>query len=219
MVTRIERRLEKINWDALRSAGLSDSIYVGGGAFLKNWNDIDIYPTLRGQFECLCFNDNFHRIIAETPNAITVEDIGSGIVLQFCNYYHPSLISLVNSFDYAHCQIGALINTAGRVISDIYHTSDFTAAMTQEGTWYTGSAYPLSSLFRAFKYHNRGRLVGRKLTLTIVNTIIDITKRGFTDWKDFKDQLDAVDLGLLPEDYDNCGDTLKRLYDLLQKKQ
>lgn len=37
-------------------------------------------------------------------------------------------------------------------------------------------------------------------------------KRGVSDYDDFKDQLDAVDLGLAPEDLKGIGDVIKQLY-------
>ena len=46
----------------------------------------------------------------------------------------------------------------------------------------------------------------------------DIVSRGFTDYEDFKDQLDAVDLGLLPEDIKQLdNDVLMDLFELLRK--
>jgi len=50
--------------------------------------------------------------------------------------------------------------------------------------------------------------------LTILHDIVD---RGFADYNDFKNQLDAVNLGLVPEDLDGCKDILRKLFDVLLK--
>lgn len=40
----------------------------------------------------------------------------------------------------------------------------------------------------------------------------DIIKRGVSDYQDFKDQLDAVDLGVAPEDFQGLESVIKELY-------
>ena len=53
-----------------------------------------------------------------------------------------------------------------------------------------------------------------------MNILGDIVERGFHDYQDFKDQLDAVDLGLLTEDFKQVDNAdLMKLFELLTGKK
>lgn len=178
-------------------------------------HDFDIYPW----GDDFIFDDIKSRIksvggyvITETRNALTV-NIG-GKVVQFCNYNKPTLIDLIESFDFAHIQIGVAVEIewepgspeegGGYKYSFIKHV-EYTDAWMQshllETTWYTGSEYPLSSLIRLNKYLQRGCYASKhEYKKDILNILNDIIKRGYKDYKDYKDQLAAIDLLLLEPD-------------------
>lgn len=180
-------------------------------------HDFDIYPWgTRFDFDeiSLRIESVGGYVITATRNALTV-NIG-GKVIQFCNYYKADLISLIESFDFAHIQIGVAVKIEWRpgegpddrggyessTVRYVEYTDNWVRAHMLETTWYTGSEYPLSSLLRLNKYIQRGCYVNnheyKKDVLRILN---DIIKRGYTDYEDYKDQLAAVDLLLLePEE-------------------
>lgn len=76
--------------------------------------------------------------------------------------------------------------------------------ITRQST-YTGSEYPLSSLIRLNKYVKRDIIKGKSYTIEVLKILNDIIKRGYTDYRDFKNQLDAVDLLLLEPKESNAA--------------
>lgn len=151
-------------------------------------------------------------IICETRNALTVNI--SGKVVQFCNYKKSDLISLIESFDFAHIQVGVAVEIEWgdgyecSYIKYVEYTDEWQRAHMLETTWYTGSEYPLSSLLRVMKYFKYGCYASKyeykKDVLKILN---DIISRGYENYKDYKDQLAAVDLLLLePEEREAAWD-------------
>lgn len=63
-------------------------------------------------------------------------------------------------------------------------------------TFFVGSEYPLSSLIRLVKYAKRGLYPKRRdYTADILRILTAIIERGYSGYEDFKDQLDAIDLG------------------------
>ena len=181
-------------------------------------HDFDIYPNDGHIFNFLEVKSRIESVggyvVCETRNALTV-NIG-GKVIQFCNYGKPNLISLIESFDFAHIQIGVAVKIEWRpgnfkddlggygssTICDVEFTDDWQKAHLLETTWYTGSEYPLSSLIRLSKYLQRGCYAKKheykKDVLRILNDIISC---GYEDYEDYKDQLAAIDLLLLePEE-------------------
>ena len=185
-------------------------------------HDFDIYPW-GSSFD---FDDIKSRVksvgghvIIETRNALTVNI--NGQVIQLCNYKKPDLISLIESFDFAHVQVGVAVKIEWgdgyerSYIQYVEYTDNWQRAHMLETTWYTGSEYPLSSLLRVMKYFKYGCYASKheykKDVLKILN---DIISRGYEDYKDYKDQLAAVDLLLLePEEkeaawnlYLTCGE-------------
>ena len=53
----------------------------------------------------------------------------------------------------------------------------------------------------------------------VINILANIIQRGFKDYDDFKDQLDAVDLGLLEEDYKDAKEDFLKLFEMLNKSE
>lgn len=208
----MHRASERIPFDELRKIGVTH-FYVGGNSLNRGApNDIDIYPIGTMSF----FDLEFQGIplLSQTKNATTLR-LG-GKIVQLCNYPKPSLKNLVDSFDYAHIQVGAEVKD--KDIVAVYFTEAWADAHLLEDTWFTGSEYPLSSLLRAFKYQERGDFAGKSYISSVLSIVCAVVERGFTSYEDFKDQLDAVDLGLVPEDFDEVGRAdLQRLYDVLTK--
>lgn len=196
------------------------SFYIAGNCLNREKiNDIDIFPLTLESFE-----DIFHRedlsldmnlkIISRTKNAITLKNNPN---IQLCLYFHKTLEDLVKSFDFAHIQVGAKIEN--NEITEIYFTDDYVISKTVGRTFYTKSKYPLSSLCRINKYIERGHFPNRTYIIDIINILSDIVERGFDNYDDFKDQLDAVDLGLVPDEIDAISKAnVIRLYNLLNKK-
>ena len=189
---------------------------VGGNSLNPNKpNDIDLYPI-----------DSFHlpekmpktiELLSRTKNATTIRY--NNTIVQFCNYQHPSLDELVRSFDFSHIQIGAEVElTQADIISEIYYTHAYIEARVLKDSTYTGSDYPLSSLFRLNKYSNRKEISRKQFFANSFRILTNVIERGFKDYEDFKDQLDAVDLGLVPEDFQEVDGSLMRLFELLERK-
>ena len=197
-----------------------DGYFVAGNSCNASApHDFDVYP----------WGDNFDfreiksriesvkgYVVIETRNALTV-NIG-GKIIQFCNYNKHDLISLIESFDFAHIQVGVAISIEWRpgdfkddiggykcsTIKYVEYTNNWQRAHMLETTWYTGSDYPLSSLLRTVKYFQRGHYANKyEYKKDIINILKDIISRGYKDYKDYKDQLAAIDLLLLePEEKD-----------------
>ena len=179
-------------------------------------HDFDIYPW-HTDFN---FEDIEPRVesvggyvIAETRNALTVNI--NGKVIQFCNYNKHDLVNLIESFDFAHIQVGVSVEIEWRpgdgedrggydssYVKCVEFTDNWQKAHMLETTWYTGSEYPLSSLLRTTKYFQYGCYANKhEYKKDILNILNDIISRGYKDYGDYKDQLAAVDLLLLePEE-------------------
>ena len=195
-------------------------------------HDFDLYPWYNNAFDFEGIKSRIESVggyvIIETRNALTV-NIG-GKTIQFCNYWKPDLISLIESFDFAHIQIGVAVTIEWRpgdfendiggymcsTIKFVEYTDNWQRAHMLETTWYTGSDYPLSSLLRTVKYFQRGAYANKfEYKKDIINILNNIISRGYNDYKDYKDQLAAIDLLLLePEEreaawalYLTCGNS------------
>lgn len=191
---------------------------AGNGCNAAAPHDFDIYPSGGHSFDFEEIRSRIESVggyvVIGTRNALTV-NIG-GKVIQFCNYRKPSLTALIESFDFAHIQIGIAVEIEWRpgdfeddpggyersVIKVVEYTNDWVQAHLLETTWYTGSEYPLSSLLRTTKYFQRGAYANKhEYKKDILNILNDIISRGYKDYHDYKDQLAAVDLLLLePEE-------------------
>lgn len=216
---RMEQRLKSIySAIAICLSYNYDGYFVAGNSCnAAAPHDFDIYPNDSHSFN---FDEIKSRIksvdgyvVIETRNALTVNI--SGNVIQFCNYRKPDLISLINSFDFAHIQIGIEVEIEWRpgecedrggyeysIIRKVEFTDAWQQAHLLETTWYTGSEYPLSSLLRTTKYFQRGAYAKKhEYKKDILNIMNDIISRGYENYQDYKDQLAAIDLLLLePEE-------------------
>ena len=179
----------------------SPFILAGGALCADKVNDYDLYPVEGHPFAWGKIEDKLEemhgKILFVSANALTAE-LPNGQVVQFCAYHKPTLKELVLSFDFTHIQAG--IKFAGYwadpCSDDVYVTSGFIAASVSGRTQYAGSEYPFSSHIRAGKYQARGRLTRIEAARTSARILDDILKRGFKDYADFKDQMDAIDLGM-----------------------
>jgi len=179
---------------------LNGTFYMAGGCFDQQIRDVDLFDYDGPKIKA--------ATIVETKNATTYAT--TPWPLQICKYLKPTLATLLESFDFAHCQVG--VKVRDRSVIDICWTKAFEDARLTQQTWFTGSEYPLASLFRFEKYKQRGLIKTIKSKIAILTAIY---KRGFKDYDDFKDQLDAVDLGLAPEEYKDALPELSEFYELL----
>lgn len=208
----IKDRVNKILLKLEKSIHISDCEFIIAGNALNNVNrstDIDIFVLDDMQEKNL--EDALKAwSVHSTRNAITYE-IGTNIV-QLCKYRYGSLKGLVDSFDYSHIQIGVLIKNL--VPEEVYFTEEYIEAKILGNSTYMGSKYPLSSIIRALKYKEYGELSKNRMVMSVILAVTDLIERGVEDYDDFKDQLDAVDLGVLPSDFKDFGDRKDRLTDL-----
>ncbi len=189
---------------------------VAGGCFMDDTpNDYDVYPAFGVTFDHERIRSNLKSLDGEvlysSKNALTVK-VG-GKVIQFCRFYKTTLAELVASFDFSHCQVGveyrARDNGEGGYaypkLESMEWTDDWMRYRINGQSTYTGSEYPLSSLIRMNKYVKRGIIKGKSYVVEALKILRDIISRGYVDYPDFKDQLDAVDLLLLQPDESNAA--------------
>lgn len=141
----------------------------------------------------------------ETPNCVTINTNYRKV--QLCKYIYPTMEQLIESFDFAHVQVAYDIFT-----QEVSYTEQAKEAFISRTTTFTGSEYPLSSLIRISKYYERGRITGRGLIGEVLLIFKAILERGFKDYDDFKDQLNAVDLNF----FDTEGGKNDLAYELYQ---
>ena len=181
-------------------------ILAGGSLCGDPVHDYDVYPcaaspyTLEDVVErvtSLAGTDPTVSLLSITKNAVTVM-LREGQTVQFCSYLKPTLKELVDSFDFSHVQVG--IRFAGAKeppgMSNVYYTDAFVAANVTRQTEYTGSEYPTASIVRMLKYYKRGKMTRAAAGRMLMEALAEVVDRGFTDYNDFKDQMDAIDLGL-----------------------
>jgi len=206
----IKRRAIKILNIIKDNFGVSGNYFIAGNSLnRKKFSDIDIFPKGDNIISVACDN-----IIVKTKNATTYKN--NDIILQVCDYRHLSLESLVNSFDFAHVQIGAEVKNI--VLTDVYFTENFKKYKIIEDSTFIDTEYPLSSLIRLGKYYKKNEITKGSYIYSCLTILSAIIKRGFIDYVDFKGQLDAVDLGLLPEQLSDVKHVnIKELFELLRK--
>ena len=146
----------------------------------------------------------------ETTNCVTIE--ANGVKIQLCKYDYPTMARLVESFDFAHVQIAYDIFT-----QDVTYTEQAKEAFISRTTTFTGSEYPLSSLIRLNKYYERGYISGRGLIGEVLLIFKAILERGFEDYEDFKDQLNAIDLNFFDTE-GSKNDLAYELYEVCLEK-
>lgn len=218
---KIEKTIETRAYNIIHSLSSNiycDNFYMAGGCLAsKNIHDIDIFPVINGD-EIEIRNCN---VITSSPNATTYDT--NPWPVQVCKYWHPDLKTLVDSFDFVHIQIGVRVAKIPHSniyqIEEIYLTDNFIVANATGSTWFAGSEYPLSSLIRAQKYQKYGIMSRGEYIRAVIDTLVAVIERGFKDYADFKNQLDAVDLGLLPEELEEVErGSLLSLFELLKRK-
>lgn len=224
---RVEKRIDKIKFD-VATLTLGEGYYIAGNSLNRGKpNDYDLYPVRAGGFEGVIEQatspklSNNYAVLSRTKNAVTIKVLSSGVILQFCNYYKPNIEQLVDSFDFAHVKLGAKITINiedynSYEIEGLFISPDYIEAKLQDTTFYTGSEFPLGSLMRLFKYEKRGDLVGKQYMGETIKILRDILARGYEDYNDFKDQLDAIDLNWKT---DNEFKELKQFYNLVRGEE
>lgn len=200
------KRAKKLDFsDVYDLVGDEQFILAGGALCGDAVNDFDIYPVRGHAFsiDSICAKASETAIdrwetISYTKNALTIRLKKSGQIVQFCRYMKNSLNELVDSFDFSHIQAGVRFPGRGAWPNPdgVYFTDAFVVASVSRSTEYVGSEYPLSSIIRCAKYHKRGRLTRVEVGKSVLNAMKDMLCRGFEDYDDFKDQLDAIDLGM-----------------------
>lgn len=191
----------------IRKVLIDNKAILAGSAMIPKHdvNDIDVFFYSRKDYK------NAVDIITqtykafETTNCVTLE--ANYVKVQLCKYNYPTMARLVESFDFAHVQIAYDIYT-----QDVTYTEQAKEAFISRTTTFTGSEYPLSSLIRISKYYERGRIQGRGLIGEVLLIFKAILERGFKDYEDFKDQLNAIDLNF----FDTEGGKNDLAYDLYQ---
>lgn len=198
----ITRRAYRLDYKTVYSLiGENPFILAGGAVCGDKVSDFDLYAVKGHEFDLGAIELKAEgldvKTLAWTRNALTVE-LPNRQVVQFCRYCRPSLEELVKSFDFTHIQAGITFPGYGDGPSpgDAYCTEGFIAAALTGSTKYVASEYPFSSIVRAGKYLARGRLTRVGAAQAVARAMADFLRRGFKDYADFKDQLDAIDLSL-----------------------
>jgi hypothetical protein len=148
------------------------------------------------------------EILHTSQNAITAEF--KGVKYQFCKYQKETIQELVESFDYAHIQIGCVVDFEEDgeenepKVDEAYYTDAYIEALLTHRTWYVGSDYPLGSLFRAEKYKRYGEMHSGEYKKSVVKALTDLIRRGYKDYQDFKDSIGAIDLLLFDRSTSDC---------------
>ena len=197
-------------------------LYLAGNSLNAVRGDLDLFPRQTDGHFPLDLWKKFPegwKPVANTRNATTM--VGPNhVVLQLCNYLRPSLSQLVRSFDFAHIQVGVSFSTLDSRIDDVYFSDEWLEFRALGDSKFTGSGYPLSSLIRLMKYRSRRDISRGRAIASALEIVEAIVKRGFYSYADFKDQLDAVDLGLLPEEMEAISqDSLFSLYKMLTRDE
>lgn len=201
----VVRRANRLNFDKVYKLLGNRSFILAGGALSGDpVHDFDVYPDAARPFTVSCVRDaalapDEHEVstVALTRNAVTLL-LPAGQTVQFCAYRKPTLQALVDSFDFAHVQVGIRFRGDGQPPQpqDVYYTDEFVLANVTRQSTYTGSEYPTSSIVRALKYYKRGKMTRSSAARSVLRAMSDAIRRGFKDYADFKDQLDAIDLGM-----------------------
>ena len=154
-----------------------------------------------------------HRVVYESANARTVKH--DDTTYQYCAYQKP-FHKLIESFDFAHVQVGAVLDLKSHKITEVYFTDKYVRWLLTGKSCFTGSEFPLSSLLRAEKYKRYEVLNSHEFRTCVLTALGDVIERGFDDYDDFKKQLEAVDLLLLEDDESNAA---YRLYAICENRK
>lgn len=164
-------------------------IFAGSAMIPKHEiNDIDVFfyssKDYKNAVDAICTVYKFFR----TANCVTITP-RDDVKIQLCKYNYPTMKQLVESFDFAHVQIAYDVFS-----QEVVYTEQAKESFISHTTTFTGSEYPLSSLIRLSKYYERGFIAGRGLIGEVLLIFKAVVERGFKDYEDFKDQLNAIDL-------------------------
>src|SRR5690606_26548811 len=138
------KRLEPLYDEKLLPKGFK--FWVCGSALYDNSSrDVDLFTPSRWPDDV----GASEKIVFQTRNATTIK-VGDTLY-QFCNYSKDDLPSLLESFDYAHTQIGCDVEVGDKHfrVYDVYWTREYETSLVAGTSWFLGSEYPLSSLLRA----------------------------------------------------------------------
>jgi len=200
----VANRAFRLDFDTVYKLVDYKPFYLAGGSLCGDEvHDFDLYPEpgkpfdateIEHMIETTCAADA--AVVHKSPNALTVRLLAKNQIVQFCSYRKPSLEALVDSFDFSHIQVGIAFrgNGCAPYHDHVYYTDAFVVANVTRRTVYTGSEYPLSSLMRLFKYHKRGKLTKREAAQASMKILKDVLERGYENYADYKDQLNAIDL-------------------------
>ena len=207
---RICGRIKPITEGLISILGAKFKFIVAGNSLNKDIpNDFDLYADKGCEFNFENIKKQVSEVLSETINALTVKI--NDTVVQFCKYKKDSIQELVDSFDFAHIQIGASFEIKEYiestdcyiVLQEVYISDNWEQAKLLETTFYTKpeveSSFPMSSMIRAFKYKERGNFGDGSYIAAVFAILNQFLNRGFANYKDFKDQLAAVDLAMLDE--------------------
>lgn len=189
MVKKQGESLFKLLPDNIKEVLVVNKAIFAGSAMIPNHsiNDIDVFfYSYKDYKNAVDIITQTYKAF-ETANCVTIK--ANGVKIQLCKYNYPTMKQLVESFDFAHVQIAYDIFT-----QDVTYTEQAKEAFISCTTTFTGSEYPLSSLIRLNKYYERGYISGRGLIGEVLLIFKAILERGFEDYDDFKDQLNAIDL-------------------------
>lgn len=208
------RMMYRIPSALFNAIGIDHPVRIAGNSCnVDTPHDIDVYPgsdsdEFGEDFRLRMNNISEVDVLSTTKNAITVRMKTFPYPVQFCSYRQPTLDQLINTFDFSHVQVGVEVRHREtgilHYISDVKFTDNYMKYLLTRRSEYIHSEYPLSSLIRTFKYKERGYLDQHACKAAVLSILTDILKRGYADYDDFKDQMDAIDLGLL--DGDECGE-------------
>ncbi len=185
--------------------------WIAGGCLNGEINDVDIFHSTKDGLDG--FADSV-EVITKTKNAITYKN--DPWPVQVCSYRKPTLNEMVESFDYAHIQVGVSVNQG--IVNDVFFTDAFVSSNAVNSTWFTGSDYPLSSLIRIGKYFKRGEMSRGSYMREVIAIVEAVIRRGFKDYDDFREQLDAVYLEIVPEKLEaDSAQSIMGLFDVLRR--
>lgn len=192
--TRIEKRFYN-----LLSEIPFDNYYIAGNSLnAEEPKDFDLFP-IENSFDFNLVRDKVvnenNEILNESTNAFTTKI--NGKIVQFCTYTKPSLEELVKSFDFSHVQVGIEVRNKNLVFDSIYFTEKYVEWKLTNKIEFIDTSYPLSSLIRYIKYIKRYDIPKRQYGENLINILCAIVKRGFKDYEDLKDQLEAIDLAFI----------------------
>ena len=198
----LRRIFSRIDVALVREICSVPEIAIAGGSLLDaEPHDFDVYAaTDTGNLNLGLIQSVAGRkgwtYVTMTRNALTMKD-PQGRTYQFCTFCRKDPQELIEAFDFAHCQVCVSNFGAEGNSWRAYYTDNFLQAMASQRTFFVSSPYPMGALCRVVKYAKYGYYGqnGRAWVRDVFKILDAFVQRGFRDYDDFKDQVDAVDLG------------------------